>query len=145
MGPAAWVGILALPHTLLGKLLNLLCLSFLICKMEIITWHTCRVAASNACRGLRTVPGMQRVVLLCSLWWRWCITLKAYKIANSFLELQENSLLDKYWAWLVLCPEEVIQMNYAVLSYVLSWSFHSDSATVTTVPPEWAFFLTVVQ
>lgn len=145
MGPAAWVGILALPHSLLGKLLNLLCLSFLICKMEIITWHTCRVAISNACRGLRTVPGVQRVVLLCNVWCCGCVTIKAYKIANSFLELQENSLLDKYCASLVLCPEEVVQMNYAVLSYVLSWSFHFDSATETTVPPKWAFFLTAAQ
>lgn len=88
-GTSSWVGILALPHTLLGKLLNLLCLGFLLCKWsflicKIIPWHTCRAAISNACRGLRTGPGMQRVVLLCNLWWCWYITIKAYKIANSF-------------------------------------------------------------
>lgn len=39
MGPVAWVGILALPYTRLGRLLHLLCLSFLISKIKIITWH----------------------------------------------------------------------------------------------------------
>ena len=96
-GPAARVGILAVPHTRLGRLLSLSCLSSHSCKMEILTRHRVGVTISQSC--------LQRASTQCPAHGEWfgvqCVVMpvyanQSYETAEKCLGRQEKSLRDKY-------------------------------------------------